>query len=86
MLNFNYWYNNDPEKLYKKHHCCNASGGISSARMEAVLRKIKMLAEKIKRLKDQMMMAKSPAEKNSLQIRIEQAQAEIAILERELNT
>ena len=35
---------------------------------------------------DQLSMAKSPTEKNSIQIRIEQTQAEIAILERELNT
>ncbi len=87
MLNFNYWYNNnDPENLYKKHHCCSASGGISSARREAILRKLKMLAQKLKRLQDQLTMAKTPSEKNSLQIRIEQVQAEIAILERELKT
>ncbi len=87
MLNFNYW-NYDPDSLInKKRHCCKAfGGGVGSARMKAIMRKLKQLAEKIKRLTEQLSTAKTPTEKNSLMIRIEQTKAEIAILERELNT
>ncbi|MCM1339619.1 MAG: hypothetical protein NC191_08115 [Muribaculaceae bacterium] len=84
MINFSPW-SDDFYKFNKKVHSCSVSGGVSDARREAILRKLKQLAEKIKRLMDQLSMAKTPAEKNSIQIRIEQTQVEMAILERELN-
>ena len=85
MINLSPW-GDDYFKFNKKHHHCCGAGGVTDFRREAILRKLKQLAEKIKRLMDQLSMAKSPTEKNSIQIRIEQTQAEIAILERELNT
>lgn len=86
---FNVWNDNSYNMWNRKphHHCCGASSaGMSDMVREAKLRKLKQLAEKLKRLIDQLSTAKTPTEKNSLQIRIEQVQAEIAILERELNT
>jgi len=69
---------------YRKHsHCC---GKIEDARRAALMRRIKHLAEVLKRLIGQLSTAKTPTEKNSLLHRIEGIKAEIAMLEREMNT
>ncbi len=84
--NSSFYYNNKFNN--NKTHCCSAgsSAGAVDARREALIRKLKQLAEKLKRLMNLLSMAKTPTEKNSLQIRIEQVQSEIALIERELKT
>lgn len=80
------FYYNKPKN--NRTHCCSAgsSAGAVDARREALLRKLKQLAAKLKRLMEQLSMAKTPTERNSLQMRIEQVLTEIALVERDLNT
>jgi len=87
---FDAWnYNSNNNRFKTSHHCCSAGSSAAGSvdyRREALIRKLKQLAAKLKRLMEQLSMAKTPTEKNSLQIRIEQVQSEIALVERDLNT
>jgi len=84
-MDFYIWDNPYNRRLYKNHCCANSSGGVDFKR-QMLINKMKQLVAKMKRLMAMLATAKSPTERNSLQMRIEQVQAEIAMVEREMKT